>query len=133
MTKSLTTGFLLLISWGLVGDLFALSQRTKHKDLRGSSEQTPRTEYEVGSRLAACVIEGCTIFIGTVREFGLRVRDDSPGNDRDATYHTKITLHIDEWIRNGQSDLGPLIQLEQTQTPERRRLGSWRNQRVGWN
>jgi hypothetical protein len=45
-------------------------------------------------------------------------------DDSDAVQHASVDVRIDEWLWNRRSDLGSLIQLDQTVVPEKRKFSS---------
>ncbi len=121
MTETLITVSLMLASSSFSMDSFPTSRPKGQMDLE-TFQESGRSQYEVGNRLATSVIEGCTIFIGSVRQIERPVRGIP--SEREGAVQAKLNLRIDEWLWNRQADLGPVIEVVQTISSEKRRLGS---------
>jgi hypothetical protein len=67
--------------------------------------------------------ENCSIFSATVLKIGPLTKD-ATADDSNAVQHTNVDVRIEEWLWNQRSDLGSVIQLDQTIVPEKRRLSS---------
>jgi hypothetical protein len=80
-------------------------------------------QFKVGSELGWALAENCSIVSGTVLKIGPLTKD-AKVKDSNAALHARVDVRIDEWLWNQRSDLGSLIQLDQSIVPEKRKLSS---------
>lgn len=118
MTKKLVIATILLL-----GALPVMPQRNLISSTNGwpagGNEDVSRRQFDIGSKLGRSLVEGCSIFFGTVRKVGQPVKED-----KYAVSHAEVLVAVDEWLWDKRIDLGPVIQLDQTSVPEKRRYSS---------
>src|SRR5258705_9309124 len=116
--------FAIFVLLSFVSRVFGTSlvAKTSNDPLRASGEETSLREFDVGSRLGASLVEGCVVFIGTIRALGELEKGDNRTTEE--ILHRTVRVKIEEWIWNSKPNRASVAQLDQPLVPEPRRYGS---------
>ena len=116
MTKKLTIAMCLLLTpmprnaVGLTtGGGYELNKQTQGEAV---SVQDINYESRVGWILAGCLIRGCSIFIGTVREV-VRPEQQAKSADLNSSSYSKVSMRIDKWVYGEPQQWEHYVQLDQ--------------------